>query len=366
VDDVKSVVSNCKICCRIKPQFYRPKSEKHLIRSTRVFDRLNIDYKGPLPSSDISSNKYILNIIDEYSRFEFAFATADMTWQTVQSCLYQVFAMFGMPSYIHSDRGSNFLCGDLKEWLHSQGICTSRTTSFNPQGNGQCEKYNGTLWKAIMLNCETNGYDKHGWEKVLPAALHSIRSLLCTATNATPHERMFGHMRRTPSGETLPVWLTKPGPVLLKRHVKKSKYDPSVDEATLLEANPNYAHVRLKSGAEKTVSLRDLAPIGGDTTPDTPLQLVARSPIVQMEKSVITQGERDMIENSNDNYVNIGHEDIEVDNTELDNAELVNDINSVQSLDQNESGPMYTSHSGRNTAKVNYNEDSLSESSEDY
>ena len=29
------------------------------------------------------------------------------------------------------------------------------------------------------------------WESVLAEALHSIRSLLCTTTNATPHERFL-------------------------------------------------------------------------------------------------------------------------------------------------------------------------------
>ena len=52
-----------------------------------------------------------------------------------------------------------------------------------------------------------------------------------------------------------------PGPVLLKRNVRSSKYDPLVDEVELLEANPNYAHVRLQNGTETTVSTRHLAPL---------------------------------------------------------------------------------------------------------
>ncbi|KRX40031.1 Retrovirus-related Pol polyprotein from transposon gypsy [Trichinella murrelli] len=37
------------------------------------------------------------------------------------------------------------------------------------------------------------------WEEVIGIALHSIRTLLSTATNATPHERLFGYPRRTPT-----------------------------------------------------------------------------------------------------------------------------------------------------------------------
>ena len=100
------------------------------------------------------------------------------------------------------------------------------------------------------------------WESVLPDALHSIRSLLCTSTNETPHERMFAFQRRSCHGYAIPTWLAYPGKVPMKRHVRQSKYDPSVEEVELLDANPQYAHVKLPSGRETTVSLRHLAPRG--------------------------------------------------------------------------------------------------------
>ena len=48
----------------------------------------------------------------------------------------------------------------------------------------------------------------------------------------------------------------------MKRNVRRSKYDPLVDEVDLIEANPQYAHVRLQNGRETTVSIRQLAPPG--------------------------------------------------------------------------------------------------------
>ena len=96
------------------------------------------------------------------------------------------------------------------------------------------------------------------WEAVLPEALDSVRSLLKTATNATPHERFLGFNRRSMIGRTLPNWLIQPGPVLLRRFVR-NKHDPLVDEVELLDANPRFANVRLRSGNEVTVSVSDLA-----------------------------------------------------------------------------------------------------------
>ncbi|KAL7635484.1 UNVERIFIED_CONTAM: hypothetical protein RMT77_014553 [Armadillidium vulgare] len=97
------------------------------------------------------------------------------------------------------------------------------------------------------------------WELVLPDALHSIRSLLCTATNATPHERLFSFRRKTSLGLSIPSWLVEPGSVLLKKYVR-CKDDPLVEEVQLLETNPQFAHVRFPNGREDTVSIRDLAP----------------------------------------------------------------------------------------------------------
>ena len=81
-------------------------------------------------------------------------------------------------------------------------------------------------------------------------SLHSIRSLLCTAINSTPHERLFNYVRRSTYGSSVPTWLASPGPVLLKRFVRMNKYEPLVDEVQLLEANSDYAHIRMKNGED--------------------------------------------------------------------------------------------------------------------
>ncbi|VDI28094.1 Hypothetical predicted protein [Mytilus galloprovincialis] len=153
---------------------------------------------GPLPS--VSTKKYILTVVDEYSTFPFAFPCSVMTSATVIQCLRQLFALFDMPGYIHSDRGQSFMSAELKTFLQSHGVATSRTTPYNPQSNGQCERYN--------------------------------------------------------------EWLANPGPILMKKHVRATKYNPLVEEVDLLEANPTYAHVRLPDGRETTVSVPHLAPRG--------------------------------------------------------------------------------------------------------
>ena len=40
---------------------------------------------------------------------------------------------------------------ELKAFLASRGIAINRTNAYNPQGNGQVERYNGIIRKNIQL-----------------------------------------------------------------------------------------------------------------------------------------------------------------------------------------------------------------------
>ncbi len=264
LDDIKRVISRCSVCCECKPQYYKPEKVP-LIKATQPFERINVDFKGPLPSCN--GNRYFLNVIDEYSRFPFVFPCPDVSTSTVIKCLTSLFSLFGMPAYVHSDRGASFMSSELQSFLAEKGVATSRTTSYNPQGNGQVEKYNGVVWKGITMSLKSKNLPIKYWQEVLPDVLHSIRSLLCTATNETPHERLFGFSRRSSSGHSIPTWLVTPGPVLLKRHVRQSKTEPLVEKVELLQANPHYAHVRYLDGRETTVATKHLAPKGHEGSP---------------------------------------------------------------------------------------------------
>ena len=93
-----------------------------------------------------------------------------------------------MPSYVHIAQGTNFISFEFKSWLLNLGVPTSRTTRYNPRGNGQVKRYNGIIWKTIILALRVKRLLLTHWEYVLPNVLHSICSLSCAATNCTSHE----------------------------------------------------------------------------------------------------------------------------------------------------------------------------------
>ena len=87
-----------------------------------------------------------------------------------------------------------------------------------------------------------------------------VRSLLNTITNHTSHELFSKFHRRSPSGKSLPAWLTTPGPVLLRKFVQAHKNDDLVEKVQLMEANPTYTSFRFADGRESTVSVSEFSP----------------------------------------------------------------------------------------------------------
>ena len=134
-----------------------------------------------------------------------------MESKTVIQCLTQLFSLFGMCSCIHSDNAASFTSREFLDFLHKFGIPVSRTSVYNPRCNGQTEIYNGIVWSAVTAALKSRNLPVTQWETVLRDALHSVRSLLCTSTNTTPHERMFAFSRRSSIGFSVPTWLSNPG-----------------------------------------------------------------------------------------------------------------------------------------------------------
>ena len=110
LEHVKKVCSQCVICSELKPTFFRPPAGK-LVRAMKPFDRISVDFTGPKPS--ISKNKYLLVMIDEYSRFPFVFPCSDMSAHTVTACFRKLFSIFGCPSSVHSNTGTQFMSQEV-------------------------------------------------------------------------------------------------------------------------------------------------------------------------------------------------------------------------------------------------------------
>jgi len=172
---------------------------------------------------------------------------------------------------------------ELKDYLHSRGIATGHSTPYHPTGNSQCERCNQIVWKTGSLILKGRNLGPHLWEPILPDALHAVRTLLCTATNASPHERFFPFSRRSMLGRSLPRWMITPGTGLLKKFVRNNS-EPLCEEVDLLNTNPKSTLIRFQDGQETTVSASDLVPAGSRVdNPDSTRVLTIQPPMLNRQ-----------------------------------------------------------------------------------
>ena len=140
LDEITKKTSRCPVFCECKPQFQRPERVP-LVKATQPFERINI------PTNN--GNRYFLMVVDEYSSFPFVFPCPDVSTNTVLKCLTSLFSLVGMPAYVYSDRGASFMSRELR------GVASSRSTSYNPEGNGQGERCNGVRWKGVTTRLKS-------------------------------------------------------------------------------------------------------------------------------------------------------------------------------------------------------------------
>jgi putative transposase len=88
----------------------------------------------------------LLTLIDEYTRECLAIRVARrLGSQEVIETLGDIMLMRGIPEYLRSDSGPEFVARELRKWLRSLGTGTLYIERGSPWENGYCESFNGKL-----------------------------------------------------------------------------------------------------------------------------------------------------------------------------------------------------------------------------
>ena len=185
-------VKECRICSLIKPNFKKPPIGPVITKSP--FECLACDFAGPLP--EFNGFKYLLVIIDVYSKYPFVFPTRNMETSTVMEKFTEIFAMYGYPDAILSDRGTNFESEAFQTFCKKRSIKKLRTTSYHPEGNGICERFNRTIKQLIFALLTSRELSRNQWSKVLPEAVHSYRFSVHNTTAFRPVDLFLGFRAR--------------------------------------------------------------------------------------------------------------------------------------------------------------------------
>ncbi|GKA27254.1 reverse transcriptase domain-containing protein [Tanacetum coccineum] len=146
-----------------------------------------IDFMGPFPSS--RGNKYILVVVDYLSKWVEVKALPTNDARVVCKFLKSLFARFGTPRAIISDRGTHFCNDQFAKVMLKYGITHRLSAAYHPQTSGQVEVSNRGLKRILE---RTVGENRASWLDKLDDALWAFRTAFKTPIGCTLYKLVYG------------------------------------------------------------------------------------------------------------------------------------------------------------------------------
>ena len=187
----------CLSCQRSKVHTHTRAPLQKFEPTTNRFDHVHIDIVGPLPESQ--GNKYLLTVIDRFTRWPEAIPIKDIEARTIaRAYVHNWVARFGVPSQMTSDRGTQFVSELWSAMSDLLGTTLNPTTAYHPQANGLVERFHRTLKAA--LKARLTGPN---WMDELPWVLLGLRTTPKEDLNASPADLVYGTPLTVP-GDFIP------------------------------------------------------------------------------------------------------------------------------------------------------------------
>nr|GEV75947.1 reverse transcriptase domain-containing protein [Tanacetum cinerariifolium] len=149
--------------------------------------RKGLEFMGPFPNS--KGNKYILIVVDYVSKWVKAQALPKNDAHVVIKFLRKLFAWFGVPKALISDRETHFYNSQLEKALQKYGVTHKLSTAYHPQTDRQTEVTNRAIKRILERSV---GYNLKNWFEKLNDALWAFRTAYKTPTGCTPFRLVYG------------------------------------------------------------------------------------------------------------------------------------------------------------------------------
>ncbi|GJV78512.1 reverse transcriptase domain-containing protein [Tanacetum coccineum] len=185
--DAHDFVTRCDICQRQGKISQRDEMPQNSIQVCEIFDMWGIDFMGPFPSS--RGNKYILVAVDYLSKWVEAKALPTNDARVVCKFLKSLFARFGAPRAIISDRGTHFCNDQFAKVMLKYGVTHRLSTAYHPQTSGQVKVFNRGLKRILETTMSEN---RASWLDKLDDALWAFRTAYKTPIGCTPYKLVYG------------------------------------------------------------------------------------------------------------------------------------------------------------------------------
>jgi hypothetical protein len=129
--------------------------------ASKPFEEIHLDLIGPISPRSREGDKYILTVVDSYTRFCSAIpikSKRDVA-RTLSDSLDLEAKRFGYyPTVLHSDRGTEFLNSTMKEFCKNHLIRSRTSDPYTPQQNGLAERHNRTILESLRTILKDSGF----------------------------------------------------------------------------------------------------------------------------------------------------------------------------------------------------------------
>nr|GEW36385.1 reverse transcriptase domain-containing protein [Tanacetum cinerariifolium] len=193
MDPHEDLVKNCDVCQRQGKISQRDEMPQNSIQVCEIFYVWGIDFMGPFSSS--RGNKYILVAVDHLSKCVEAKALPKNDARVVCKFLKNLFARFGTPRAIISDRGTHFCNDQFAKVMQKFSVTHRLATPYHPQTSGQVEVSNRGL-KRILERAV--GENRASWSDKLDDTLWAFRTAYKNPIRCTPYKLVYGKACRLP------------------------------------------------------------------------------------------------------------------------------------------------------------------------
>nr|GEX37708.1 hypothetical protein [Tanacetum cinerariifolium] len=145
-----------------------------------------INFMGPFPS--LRGNKYIPVAVDYLSKWVEAKALPTNDARVVCKFLKSLFARFGAPRTVISDRGTHFCNDQFAKVMLKYGVTHRLSTTYHPQTSGQVKVSHRGLKRILE---RTIGENRASWSNKLDDALWAFRTAYKTPIWCTPYKLVY-------------------------------------------------------------------------------------------------------------------------------------------------------------------------------
>jgi len=139
----------CREClgCQMVSKHVPPPPIKPTRLPERAWQEIAVELLGPLPTGE-----HLLVVVDYFSRWMEVDVLRSTTSAAVIKCLDSHFARYGVPAGLRTDNGSNLLSEETEKYLEEMGIVHHCNTPLWPRANGEVERQNRSLLKAMQVS----------------------------------------------------------------------------------------------------------------------------------------------------------------------------------------------------------------------